>query len=606
MADDAGITDVLKTLATLGGKRRGMTIEADEWNSLVGAVTRTLELVSAQAALSNALDQRFAPLDHDHVGQVTEEWLDSGVKARLSGAGTVSDTVAGVRVGGEVEQLRSELGRVRSTIEDHQARLDRTIALDVDRASTLRDVREQVGSVDALKGVVRRLDTRVTEVGDSLGQVDELRKSLLDPTGAPIDIAHIRDEVADLGRLRESLTDETGKLIRVRDLASRISEIDVSRGGVGDDRRLDDRIRTRTAEVEDRLGQRVDERLADVDVRIADRVDNARGEVLAQVDASVSASRSEVERSTAAGIAAAMARADSRLADGMATTATTLRAELVAVAASEVATRVGDVGERVRAEVERQSGPLADALRADVTRLAVATVEEGVARSNAGVGERLGGFDARLEGVERNLEPAVDHAVGARLDAVASDLDDRLGGRVDEARKAVETTVDERVAVAVRTVAGDLGGQIDTAVGAALSGVDTRVDARVGSALDRLPGAVSSEVEAQLDQADLPGRIEGLRTQITTQYRAELAAAETRIESNRSTAINEAVTLVRNDLAVATTGLDHRITDEIASTRANVDRLGERVDRVDRVTPGRPDLVVTPVRPIGPARPINQ
>ena len=77
-----------------------MPIDADDWNALIDTVRGTLEVAAAQdVATSGTLDLRYAPVDHEHLAQVTTEWLAAELRTTVGGGGpapSVTATIAGV------------------------------------------------------------------------------------------------------------------------------------------------------------------------------------------------------------------------------------------------------------------------------------------------------------------------------------------------------------------------------------------------------------------------------------------------------------------------------------------------------------------------------
>ena len=80
------INALLDQLDGLGAKRTGMPIDADDWNALIDTVRGTLEVAAAQdVATSGALDVRYAPVDHEHLAQVTTDWLAAELRSLVGG-----------------------------------------------------------------------------------------------------------------------------------------------------------------------------------------------------------------------------------------------------------------------------------------------------------------------------------------------------------------------------------------------------------------------------------------------------------------------------------------------------------------------------------------
>src|SRR5258708_695480 len=81
------IAALVQQLGPLGGKSRGMRIEADEWNALVGVVGGTLEVEKLlEDSLQVELAGEFAPKLHHHTGEIGLDALDPELQAQIGGA----------------------------------------------------------------------------------------------------------------------------------------------------------------------------------------------------------------------------------------------------------------------------------------------------------------------------------------------------------------------------------------------------------------------------------------------------------------------------------------------------------------------------------------
>src|SRR5262249_60302818 len=94
----AALTD---KLTPLGGKQRGQRIEADDWNALINVLTGLLEIDKSQEQVVEAgLDQNYARKDHQHIGEVTIDWLDPSLKSALTdsgGSGSARSALADIK-----------------------------------------------------------------------------------------------------------------------------------------------------------------------------------------------------------------------------------------------------------------------------------------------------------------------------------------------------------------------------------------------------------------------------------------------------------------------------------------------------------------------------
>src|SRR5437763_17020994 len=75
-------------LQPLVAKACGMPIEATEWNTVVGVLSNVLAIALAQEADASILaDQTYAPLDQQHLGQVSAAWRGPDLQQRNADGG---------------------------------------------------------------------------------------------------------------------------------------------------------------------------------------------------------------------------------------------------------------------------------------------------------------------------------------------------------------------------------------------------------------------------------------------------------------------------------------------------------------------------------------
>src|SRR5829696_3543031 len=89
------IADLIGRIGGLSAKQRGMRIEAEDWNTLVDVLRKVLEIDRAQEeSAQSSLEQRFAPRDHEHLGQTSVAWLDPSLQTTIGkGVGTSTRVV---------------------------------------------------------------------------------------------------------------------------------------------------------------------------------------------------------------------------------------------------------------------------------------------------------------------------------------------------------------------------------------------------------------------------------------------------------------------------------------------------------------------------------
>lgn len=585
----ARISALFDQLDRLGDKRTGMPIDADEWNSLVGAMRDTLSVVSAQEQSTTAtLEARYAAADHSHLAEVSTEWLDADLRGAIgAGAGpqTVTGLVAGAQLGGQLGRLQDDLGRVRQVLEDQQARIDGTIVADLERTNAVTDLRDQVAAVEDLRTVVSGVENQLRGTARHLERLDGLRAALTDGSGNVVDVGALQGRVAELGRLRDNLTDEQGNLVRMSDVLVRLGEISAT-GGSGD-AGLEDRIGALGTRLQERFDRRLTNAVTDLTTTTTEQVDQARADLDSRIGAAVTSARTELQQLTDGRVGAAEQRLDAGLAASLQVTATGLRAELTGLADAAVQQGLAGVDARITTAVEQVGGQLGASLRADLTQVATSAADERVGTLTGSLSQQVVDLGARLDSVGAVVDGAVGTAVDARLADVTSALDAGTVTRIDQARQAIVDSIGAEVDQAVTRRVGDLDATVGSLVDTRLAAVDSRIDNRVAVAMASLPDVVRTEVTGQIGATDLAGQLSTLETRVTEGFRAGLAETETRLEANRSAAINEAVLQARNESLAVTSGLEQRLTAELSTTRLN---LEETIGRINLVGPIRPPI----------------
>src|SRR5262249_41102135 len=146
----------------LGGKARGMPIEATDWNVVVGVLSDVLGIELAQETDASVLaDQKYAPVAHQHLGQVSATWLDADLQQRTAdggGGGATRQALSDMQR--QVSSLQTQVAQLTALIQTQQASTDRAASNDIDRT------RQLVGFDTRFAGL-EGLGTSVTQIAQS-------------------------------------------------------------------------------------------------------------------------------------------------------------------------------------------------------------------------------------------------------------------------------------------------------------------------------------------------------------------------------------------------------------------------------------------------------
>lgn len=208
-SQSARIAALVEQLASVDEKRRGMAIEAEDWNTIVAVLQGMLEIERLQEEGAAAMLQaRFAPLLHDHLGAVSSAWLDSDLQAALGGGG--GDGIAARRLltvaEKKIEGLGAEVARLTGQVERLQRGLDAAEVSRLDTNRLARDIDARFSGLGDLETGISALSGEVQGLRGPIEEVLQLRGVLTDASGAPIDVAGLVQRVNALADLSANFT----------------------------------------------------------------------------------------------------------------------------------------------------------------------------------------------------------------------------------------------------------------------------------------------------------------------------------------------------------------------------------------------------------------
>jgi len=327
---------------------------------------------------------------------------------------------------------------------------------------------------------------------------------------------------------------------------------------------LDSRLTEQLTAAETRLGATADERAAQL-----------RDGLTTQVDRSIADARTDIQQSTDARVGAAEQRLTATVATVVQDATAGLGDTLTGQVRAQVRDGLAGVDARITSAVDAARVAVRDGLRAELNETAATAAAERAGALVAPLSQQVTGLATRLDGLDAAVDASVSAAVDARMDQVRTDVDARAAARFDEARAALAQSMSAEVDRAVGARVGDLDAKVSVAVDRRLADVDVRIDQRVAIRTAALGDQVRTEVGTQIRDLNVAGQLDAMENRISTSLRAEIGAAETREEANRSTALTELATRLRTENEASQVGLENRM-----NTRFRV---------VDR-----PDVIIRP------------
>lgn len=533
-------------LAPLSGKRRGMPIQAEDWNTLVEVLAGILEVDRLQETAGvQALESHFALADHEHVGEVAGDWLTADLRAGFNGGLGIEARRTLAEMDARIQALSADVARLTELVQSQQKLLDQSQVANFDRDKLVRGFEGRLGTVDNLRTLVSGVSSQVDALGKNVDVVLDLRKALTDPQGNPIDVRRMGADLADLQKLRESLKGVDGDLLRLRDFELKIRDLEDAIG-TGGGRGLDDRINVAVGAAEIRLAARQDEGGAQIKAELGDALATQLSGVRAQLGA-------ELGQQTNAAIGAAETRLGDRFDAQLADTSQQLRDSIL---------------ETTQRNLDATRATIETGLTASFTRAIDTRVTDVLGQVDTRIERQVGALSTQLQG-------DISQQIGGASDALKQSLNDMVRASADQ----ISGTLDRRVQESVAEQVGALDGRIDDAVerGLARMDFDTRITRIVDARISQLPPIGRSQIEPAVS-AILAER----DTQLTTQFRTELNQAITAEKTRSSSELQQVTGQLRAETTLQQLALldqtNLRLRSEVSSLRAELNQtINDRI-----------------------------
>ena len=266
---------LLKQLTAISNVQRGELIRAEDWNTLVAAVTDV-----AQAVLAEDAAETVPP--HEHLDQVTSAWLSPQLREVFE-RGPLADPAAQQRLL-ELEQnlkrLADRIDESRNNVEDFRKRLTDVATRDLEREAAVTNVRRSVENVLDPRPDLLNIRNTLASVQREMGTVVQAA-SRLTVNGELVDLGGVVNRVGELEGFRNRLRGANGEVLDGAAIERRIGEV---ANRTVSQQQLDDAIRTRPTQVspevlsgiEDRLGTNLRNQVGE---RLGTFSDELRGDV---------------------------------------------------------------------------------------------------------------------------------------------------------------------------------------------------------------------------------------------------------------------------------------------------------------------------------------
>jgi hypothetical protein len=588
------IVELGDRLIPLGHKTQGMRIEAGEWNTLVEVLAGVLEIDRAQDSGQTAvLANRFAAREHEHLGAVTTAWLDAELQARLGDGGSTVGLRATVsELTQKVSALGAEVARLTAALDDQQRSTDRAATAELDRARKLGEFEKRFGGLEDMRSLVGTLSGQVGGISKNVDAVLALRQSLLDASGAPIDVAGLQSRVEGLADLRANFNGIDGKPLRIRDLELQLNELEQSSSSGGLDQRFSELEVTLGDKLELELSTRVDALQSSVDASLLASAAGLRTEL----DSKLESARGELEQNISSTLLTQHAQfrseVDARLTVGLEAT----RESATKAASEAVDARLASLPAQIRDSVALRASESEAALRASLQREVAETVRAEILPALSPFEQRMKELEGRVTR-ELLLVPArVDESVVAAMAEVEGRVDSRITAGLAAVRTSVEATTSTRVQSEVSSALATLDTRVADSVTRGLAGLDAKIATSVGLAVGDLPGEIQGEVALQLQDADVSGQLQRTSTALVQQWRGELGVLGADLRALVSANTRDTVASVNQQiLAAQRSAVQESVARSTSLLAAAEQRLGVRIEqRPGNVVAGSGSVVIRP------------
>jgi hypothetical protein len=550
-------------LAPLAGKTRGMRIEAEQWNALIDVLSSVLEIDRAQDEdESGLLDQQYARVDHQHLGQVSAAWLDPDLQARTgNGGSSVSTRQALADMAQSVSSLRTEVARLTTLIQSQQATVDRSSADEIDRTRLLKTFDDRFAGVEDLRTLVNGVAQSQQTLQANVSTVLDLRKSLADASGNPIDVAGLVGKVNDLQSLKDSLVGIDGKPVRLRDLQLQIIKQGDAIAGAG------------AGNLDQRLAVLSSDLAAKASADAQGRVDGLRTDLTAtqaantaslndKLTSGLAAARDATLAASAASVAAAEARLNAGLAAGIDTAKASLATDLQRNISDAVTGKLANLGDLVAAAADARTPGIMANVQSKVQAALDANLKTGLANAETRIGTRVDGLQNSLTAATQAIPGEVQAAVSDSTTALSTSLAASVAAQADKLRDTLSASLDDRIKAGVTAALGDVKGLVTASVADSLKDLDTRIQTAVTTTTRGLNDEIKSAVADQVAAADIKGQIATANDRVVTQLRGEIATSAAKVQADSTATINSAVTNLRTEV---TRTIDTRISTRVTS-----------------------------------------
>lgn len=274
--DLALLKSLLDRLSSIGQAQRGELILAEDWNNLVDTVSTIARTVLGQ-------EEAEEVPDHDHLDQVSVEWLVPLLRDQLQ-RGPLADPAMQSRLLAIEQQLRAiamQMDGHRKDVEGFRGRLTDVVTRDIVRETAVTEVTRKVSALGDARTEVLDLRRSIGSVQNDLGTVVEAARRL-EVDGQPADLGGLVTRLGSLESFRRSFVTATGQEMTASVIEQRLAE---NRNQFVTQRQLDDALEGRAGNISDDILAGLEDRLASrLRLQVNESFEGLAGQVRGEVD----------------------------------------------------------------------------------------------------------------------------------------------------------------------------------------------------------------------------------------------------------------------------------------------------------------------------------
>lgn len=529
------IADLTGRLGPLGRKTRGMKIQADEWNTLVDVMRGLLEIDRSQEEIvSIALDEKYAAKHHAHPGEISIDWLDASLQARLQDAGgSVAVRAELSNMDNKIKSLIGEVARLTERVDMLQKQIDNWTVADFDRAKALRDFSASIAGLETLRTAVTSLSKQIQDVNQNVNAVLDLKQSLTDPQGKPINLVEMREQLNDVRAFRQNLQGVDGTLVNLKTFELKFKNIEDSlrAGGVKDP---EGNLAVVTAAVESHVKGDFDSIKSDMNTLQKDNASLRKA-----LDDAVKAARRSLETDINAKLTQSEININSEFEKRLRTETDKLRDDLTATSSKLIESRLtATISPLIQTQFAAARSDIENNIRAQMGDSVSGLVKSQLVDVSKQLNTQVAQFQQQVAQLRDEVPLRVVNQVETLRESLKTEIDANLNENLKQTRAAIEPLIANKVASLVSESFAPLNQQVGVMVDKRIEEVNEKLTSQMTKSFNSVSADIANKVRDEFIRINFPDQLDKLKTAIEGSVAAKLAGSVEGLRAQISTREN--------------------------------------------------------------------